>query len=233
MGPRDKPSVDDARMPSGRGRHPGRRGILRSVSSGAQVIDGSGGPGPQIDARVRAAAQDASGPVFVRNVDAERAAALMALGPAAVHHPRARLLVFGRRPVGNGVVDVNVVTAGTADLPVADEVAIAACALGLRVRREADVGVAGLHRLLAVHDVLEEGRCTVALAGMEGALPPTVARLVSHPVIGVPTSVGYGASLGGLAAFLAMRFSGAPLRTVGVDQGVEAALLAERVLQGA
>ncbi len=122
------------------------------------------------------------------------------------------------------------VSAGTSDLPVSEEAALTAEALGSRVQRVYDAGVAGLHRLLAELDTLNRARCIVAVAGMEGALPSVVGGLVSCPVIAVPTSVGYGANLGGLAALLAMLNSCASgVSVVNIDNGFGAGFLANRI----
>jgi len=122
------------------------------------------------------------------------------------------------------------VSAGTADLPIAEEAAVTAEVLGNRVERIYDAGVTGLHRLLAQHPLLAEANVIVVVAGMEGALPSVVGGLVDRPVIGVPTSVGYGASLGGLAALLAMLSSCAPgVSVVNIDNGFGAACQADRI----
>jgi pyridinium-3,5-biscarboxylic acid mononucleotide synthase len=126
-----------------------------------------------------------------------------------------------------------VVTGGTADVPVAEEAAISAEVMGNRVTRVYDVGVAGVHRLLAHQEVLRDARAVVAVAGMEGALPSLVTGLISAPVIAVPTSVGYGASLSGIAALLAMLNSCASgMAVVNIDNGFGAAAMASRINQG-
>ncbi|MGZ4126700.1 MAG: nickel pincer cofactor biosynthesis protein LarB [Actinomycetota bacterium] len=127
---------------------------------------------------------------------------------------------------------VAVVTAGTADLPVAHEAIAVAEALGAKITRIADIGVAGLHRTLAAQSELRAADVLIVVAGMEGALPSVIAGLVSSPVIAVPTSVGYGASFGGLAAMLAMLNSCAPgIAVVNIDNGFGAAALAARILR--
>jgi NCAIR mutase (PurE)-related protein len=127
---------------------------------------------------------------------------------------------------------IAVVTAGTADLPVAHEAMAVAEALGAKVTRIADIGVAGLHRTLAAQSDLRAADVLIVVAGMEGALPSVIAGLVSSPVIAVPTSVGYGASFGGLAALLAMLNSCAPgIAVVNIDNGFGAAALAARILK--
>ena len=133
----------------------------------------------------------------------------------------------------NGVVAarVMVAAAGTADLPVAEEAAVTAEAYGIHVARLYDVGVAGLHRLLAGADILRGARVIIVVAGMDGALPSVVGGLVAAPVIAVPTSVGYGSSFGGLAALLTMLNSCAPgVLTVNIDNGYGAAVAASRLL---
>ena len=144
-----------------------------------------------------------------------------------------RTWTWGRqhvRPLEAG--SVAVVSAGTSDLAVAEEAARTAELFGCRVVRLVDVGVAGLHRLLARLDELREARVVIAVAGMEGALPSVVAGLVSSPVVAVPTSVGYGASFGGVAALLAMLNSCASgVTVVNIDNGFGAACAATRILQ--
>jgi NCAIR mutase (PurE)-related protein len=127
-----------------------------------------------------------------------------------------------------------VVSAGTSDLPVAEEAAVTAEAFGLQVERLVDVGVAGIHRLLAADAALERARVVIVVAGMEGALPSVVGGLVAAPVIAVPTSVGYGAAFGGLAALLGMLNScAAGLTVVNIDNGFGAAVAASRICSGA
>jgi len=131
-------------------------------------------------------------------------------------------------PTGRGTVLV--VTAGTSDLPVAEEAAVTARALRNRVERLTDVGVAGIHRILTQTDVLRRAAVIIVVAGMEGALPSVVGGLVKAPVIAVPTSVGYGASFGGLAALLAMLNSCvAGVAVVNIDNGFGAAAAASRI----
>ena len=131
-------------------------------------------------------------------------------------------------PSGTG--DVLIVTAGTSDLPVAEEAAVSAAAMGNSVRRMTDVGVAGIHRLLSRAEALHSARVVIVVAGMDGALPSVVAGLVRAPVIAVPTSVGYGASFGGVAALLAMLSScAAGLTVVNIDNGFGAAVAASRI----
>ncbi len=167
--------------------------------------------------------------VLATRCEANLAAAVEAAGVACAYHPIARLLVVRPEPV-EGVGLIAVAAAGTADLPVAEEAALVAEALGNRVERLADCGVAGLHRLLAQREVLSEANAIVAVAGMEGALPSVIGGLVDRPVIAVPTSVGYGTSLNGLAALLAMLNSCAPgVSVVNIDNGYGAAHQASQI----
>jgi NCAIR mutase (PurE)-related protein len=125
---------------------------------------------------------------------------------------------------------VLVASGGTADYPVAEEAALSADVMGNHVTRLYDVGVAGVHRLLAHRELLREARVVIAVAGMDGVLPALVAGLVSVPVIAVPTSVGYGASLGGIAALLTMLNTCSPgIGVVNIDNGFGAATLASRI----
>ncbi len=144
-------------------------------------------------------------------------------------HPEARMAVLNPRAVtAEGLVCV--CSAGTSDMPVAEEAALTAEALGSRVERLYDVGVAGIHRLLSRREILGRARAVVAVAGMEGALASVVGGLVACPVIAVPTSVGYGASLGGLAALLGMLNSCSPgVSVVNIDNGFGAGYLANLI----
>jgi pyridinium-3,5-biscarboxylic acid mononucleotide synthase len=144
----------------------------------------------------------------------------------------ARAATLGPLPAARGTVVV--VSAGTSDAPVAAEAALTARVHGTAVSVVTDVGVAGLHRLLAVRDELAAADCLVVVAGMEGALPSVVGGLVGVPIVAVPTSVGYGSSFGGLAALLAMLNSCAPgVTVVNIDNGFGAGLFAARVARNA
>jgi NCAIR mutase (PurE)-related protein len=134
-------------------------------------------------------------------------------------------------PSGRGTICI--VTAGTSDLPVAEECAVSASALGNTISRITDVGVAGLHRLLAKRNDLYQAAVVIVIAGMDGALPSVVGGLVHVPVIAVPTSVGYGASFGGIAALLSMLNScAAGVTVVNIDNGFGAAMAASRINHG-
>jgi NCAIR mutase (PurE)-related protein len=157
--------------------------------------------------------------------------ALRARFPNVVWNPMARTvhLAAADRPAP-AAGPILVVSAGTSDLPVAEEAAVVAEAFGTRVERLVDVGVAGLHRLLAAGDTLQRARVVIVVAGMEGALPSVVGGMVAVPVIAVPTSVGYGASFGGLAALLGMLNScAAGVTVVNIDNGFGAAAAASRI----
>lgn len=150
--------------------------------------------------------------------------------PAAQFHDLARAITLQVTGRNEGRGTIMVAAAGTADLPVAEEAAVAAEAMGNAVDRLYDVGVAGLHRLLAEHARLTAARVLIVVAGMEGALPSVVGGLVDVPVIAVPTSVGYGASFGGLTALLAMLNSCATgVSVVNIDNGFGAAAIASSI----
>jgi NCAIR mutase (PurE)-related protein len=160
----------------------------------------------------------------------DQADAVVAACPGAVYDPVARVVVARRAPrVVPGRVAV--VAAGTSDLPVARECAVVLEALGVHADEITDVGIAGLHRLVAVRDRLAAADVVVVIAGMEGALPTAVAGLVAAPIVAVPTSVGYGAAFEGLAALLGMLTSCAPgIAVVNIDNGFGAAVVARRIL---
>ncbi len=162
--------------------------------------------------------------------------AMQAAFPGAQWHERARCITVEREPLPKLDGTVAVVCAGTSDLPVAMEAVVTLEIFGNRVAKFFDVGVAGIHRLLAVRDQIEACNAVVVVAGMEGALPSAIAGLVSKPVVAVPTSVGYGASFGGLAALLGMLNScGSGVTVVNIDNGFGAAYAAatiNRLLSG-
>jgi len=176
------------------------------------------------------------GRVLATRARPKAAAAVSRAYPDALYHRLARVLVIDRRPApaapaGAPIPYVAVVSAGTADVPVAEEAALTLEFLGSRAERVYDVGVAGLHRLLQRRELLEKARCVIAVAGMEGALPSVIGGLVSCPVVAVPTSVGYGASFDGLAALLAMLNSCAPgVAVMNIDNGFGAAVHAHKIL---
>ncbi|MDX2183823.1 MAG: nickel pincer cofactor biosynthesis protein LarB [Gemmatimonadaceae bacterium] len=162
---------------------------------------------------------------------AEQRAAVLERFPDALVHDVARTAWLpGRHPVPRGTGTVCVVTAGTTDLPVAEECAVTLAALGNDVARITDVGVAGIHRVLAHVEALRSARVTIVVAGMDGALPSVVGGLVAGPVIAVPTSVGYGAAFGGVAPLLtALNSCSAGVVVVNIDNGFGAAVAASRI----
>jgi len=167
--------------------------------------------------------------VLATRADAAVVAALEASGLPLHIHAEARLVVIKPRPQEAAGLIV-VVSAGTSDMPVAEEAAVTAETMGNRVERIFDCGVAGLHRLVPHLDRLNEANAIIAVAGMEGALPTVIGGLVDRPVIAVPTSVGYGASFGGVAALLAMLNSCAPgVSVVNIDNGYGAAAQANQI----
>lgn len=176
---------------------------------------------------------EAGGGFFGTRASADQAGALGARFPGLEWNRLARTVLLrpaGPRPPARGTVLV--VTAGTSDLPVGEEAAVTAEVLGLEAPRLHDVGVAGIHRLLSAADQLRAADVVIVVAGMEGALPSVVGGLVERPVIAVPTSVGYGASFGGLAALLAMLNScAAGVTVMNIDNGFGAAMAAGRILR--
>ena len=156
--------------------------------------------------------------------------AVRAVVPAATYHPEARAITLAQGDVPAGHGTILILCAGTSDLPVAEEAAVTAEVMGNTVDRLYDVGVAGLHRLLTEHTRLQAARVIVVVAGMEGALPSVVAGLVAVPVVAVPTSVGYGASFGGVAALLGMLNSCANgVSVVNIDNGFGGACMASMI----
>jgi NCAIR mutase (PurE)-related protein len=174
-----------------------------------------------------------SGGFFGTRATPEHAAALAERFAGLEWNALGRTVLLRAAPPGERVGRVLVVSAGTSDLPAAEEAAVTADAMGLGVERLVDVGVAGLHRLLTASDALHAADVLIVVAGMEGALASVVGGLVAAPVIAVPTSVGYGAAFGGLAALLAMLNScAAGVTVVNIDNGFGAAMAARRMLKG-
>ena len=150
--------------------------------------------------------------------------------PKARYHPEARMLVVERKSLPKQKGPIAVVAAGTSDVPVAEEAAVTAEAMGNHVTRFYDVGISGIHRVLAIQEKLRRCSVLIVVAGMEGALPSVVAGLLDKPVIAVPTSVGYGASFGGVAALLAMLNScSSGITVVNIDNGFGAAYAASLI----
>jgi NCAIR mutase (PurE)-related protein len=196
-----------------------------------EVIFGQGKTAEEI-ARIASVIHGSEGHVLATRVSEEQASVITGLLPEAVYHGRARCITLGTAPVNAVHPPVGVLCAGTSDLPVAEEAAITLEAFGRSVERIHDVGVAGIHRLLAVTDRIRSCSVLVVVAGMEGALPSAVAGLVDQPVIAVPTSVGYGASFDGIAALLGMVNSCASgVTVVNIDNGFGAACAADAILR--
>lgn len=168
--------------------------------------------------------------VLVTRVTPEMSAIVQPQVPGMVYHTAARALVLDRDPDRQKIAGVMILSAGTADIPVAEEAALTADLMGNQVERIYDVGVAGIHRLLNQVERIRTARVIVVVAGMDGALPSVVGGLVSVPVIAVPTSVGYGASFNGLAALLTMLNSCASgVAVVNIDNGFGAGVMASRI----
>ncbi|MCI8478994.1 MAG: nickel pincer cofactor biosynthesis protein LarB [Oscillospiraceae bacterium] len=203
----------------------------RSVRQGAaEVIYGAGKTPEQIAGIAAAMGARGCQNILITRIDPE-AVDLVARSVPLEPYPIARLAVAFPGP-RHALGHIVVATGGTSDMPVAEEAALTAEMMGNQVTRLYDVGVAGLHRLLANLEVLMSARCVIAVAGMEGALASVVGGLVDCPVIAVPTSVGYGASFGGLSALLAMLNSCASgCSVVNIDNGFGAGYLASRINQ--
>lgn len=197
-----------------------------------EVVFGQGKTVGQISTIMQAMAERGSN-LLVTRLESEKAHELLRTFPAAQYHCEARCLTVETapsKPQGKGTILV--ISAGTSDIPVAEEAALTASWAGCEVRRLYDVGVAGLHRLLAHRDVLFRARVLIVVAGMDGALPSVVAGLVRCPVVAVPTSVGYGAGAGGIAPLLTMLNACSPgVAVVNIDNGFGAGYLAGTILR--
>ena len=193
-----------------------------------EVVYGEGKTPEQV-ARIARAIVDRGHALLITRTNAATHAAVAKVVPDALFHEQARIIE--RRveiPRGQGVVLI--AAAGTSDIPAAEEAAVSAEVMGNDVDRLYDVGVAGLHRLLAARDRVQAARVVIAVAGMEGALASVIGGLVKVPVVAVPTSIGYGASFGGIAALLAMLNSCATgVAVVNIDNGFGAAAIASAI----
>lgn len=169
--------------------------------------------------------------ILVTRLDPVKAQMVLSRFPEALYDAQARMIVWQRAPLPKtGLGTILVVTAGTSDIPVAREALLTADAMGNEVKSVFDVGVAGIHRLMAHKDLLHEARVLIVVAGMEGALPSVVAGMVQRPVIAVPTSVGYGVSLGGLTALFGMLNScSSNIAVVNIDNGFGAGYMAASI----
>lgn len=194
-----------------------------------EIVFGAGKTPEQIAAALRELARRSGGAIATR-IDAARADALRALVPEVAIHDLARIAVLGAPGARPAAAPIAVVCAGTSDLPVAEEAALIAEFLGAPVVRISDVGVAGLHRLLARLDAIRDAAVVIAVAGMEAALPSVLGGLTDRPMVAVPTSIGYGVSIDGLIALGAMLASCAVgITVVNIDNGVGAAVAAVRI----
>jgi NCAIR mutase (PurE)-related protein len=202
----------------------------RSLRTGMPEVIFAAGKTPGQVAAIFERMANAGGNVLATRATRETYDAVHAIEPRAEYHELARAITLSQAPSVPGKGTVAVVCAGTSDLPVAEEAAITARLMGNSVELIADVGVAGIHRLLAQKDSLQSARVLVVCAGMEGALPTVVAGLVHAPVLAVPTSIGYGASFGGMAALLGMLNSCSPnVCVVNIDNGFGAACIASLI----
>jgi len=194
-----------------------------------EVIYGASKTPEQISKIVDVMLQNGQKMILITRLSAEAAAAVMEHQPMSFYKS-CGIGIIGEIPVPDGQGTIVIATGGTSDVPVAEEAALTAEALGNKVIRLYDVGVAGLHRLMSHKDEIMSARVVIAIAGMEGALASVIGGLVDCPVIGVPTSVGYGASFGGLSALLSMLNSCASgVSVVNIDNGFGAGYLASMI----
>ena len=205
--------------------------LHRKARQGAcEVIYGEGKTSEQIIKIVRTMKENGQNTILITRLSEEKSKDILAAGLNLDYKKEPRLGVIGSIPVPDGIGRVVVATGGTSDIPVAEEAAVTAEVLGSEVIRLYDVGVAGLHRLLSQLDQVMGAQVIIAVAGMEGALASVVAGLADCPVIAVPTSVGYGASFGGLSALLSMLNSCASgVSVVNIDNGFGAGYLANMI----
>jgi NCAIR mutase (PurE)-related protein len=199
----------------------------RALRTGMPEVIYAQGKSPEQTAEIFARMAANGTDVLATRADAATAAAVLASTPAALYSPQARAITLRQSPAAEPVGRIAILSAGTSDQPVAEEAAVTAELFNTAVTRVYDVGVAGLHRLLAQREVLAAADVIIVCAGMEGALPSVVGGLVGVPVIAVPTSVGYGASFDGAAALLGMLNSCSPnVTVVNIDNGFGAAYTA-------
>jgi NCAIR mutase (PurE)-related protein len=199
----------------------------RSLRNGLPEVIYAAGKSPAQTAEIFTRMAATGVDVLATRADESTAAAVLAAVPKAIHHSQARALTLRQSPPSDPRGHIAVLCAGTSDLPIAEEAAITAELFNTSVTRLYDVGVAGIHRLLAVREQLATANAVIVCAGMEGALPSVVGGLVGVPVIAVPTSVGYGTSFAGAAALLGMLNSCSPnVTVVNIDNGFGAAYTA-------
>lgn len=205
----------------------------RSLRKGfPEVIFGEGKSAEQI-AGIMERMQAQEQVILATRTDAQKAASVLARIPGTVYDETARMIIWQNPPLPkSGLGKIVVISAGTSDIPVAREALLTADAMGNDVEAVFDVGVAGIHRLMAHREVLEKARVLIVVAGMEGALPSVVAGMVRRPVIAVPTSIGYGVNLGGLTALFGMLSScSSNIAVVNIDNGFGAGYMAACINQ--
>ena len=205
--------------------------LHRGIRQGAaEVIYGAGKTAAQMLGIIGTMLENEVQTILITRLSAEKAELMQQRYPEMTYHKDAQIAVIGSFPVPDGLGKIVVATAGTSDIPVAEEAALTAEAHGNEVVRLYDVGVAGLHRLLAHMDEIMSASVIIAIAGMEGALASVIGGLADCPVIAVPTSVGYGASFGGVSALLSMLNSCASgVSVVNIDNGFGAGYLAHMI----
>ena len=202
----------------------------RKVRQGAaEVIYGAGKTAEQISGIAKVLKEKGNDAILITRMSEEKAA-VVGKDHELDYHKEAGIGIIGRMPPADGIGKIVIATGGTSDIPVAEEAALTAEVMGNEVIRLYDVGVAGIHRLLSHADVIMSASVIVAIAGMEGALASVLGGLADCPVIAVPTSVGYGASFGGVAALLSMLNSCASgVSVVNIDNGFGAGYLASMI----
>jgi pyridinium-3,5-biscarboxylic acid mononucleotide synthase len=204
--------------------------LQRGVRTGFPEVIFGAGKTPEQVAKIAQEILRREDRVLITRITGSHFDAVKQLASDAVHHEAARCITVVRKERPKRAGSIAVICAGTSDLPVAEEAAITADVMGNVVTRISDVGVAGLHRLLARLEEIRRANVIVVVAGMEGALPSVVAGLVDRPIVAVPTSIGYGASFGGLAALLSMLNScGAGVTVVNIDNGFGAGFAASQM----
>jgi pyridinium-3,5-biscarboxylic acid mononucleotide synthase len=202
----------------------------RALRNGFPEVIFGAGKTPEQVVKITAALLKRENNVLATRITDDHARAVRRKFKRAVHHKLARCLTIEKKPLRKRPGAIAVVSAGTSDLAVAEEAAVTAEIMGNRVERVNDVGVAGVHRLFSRLETIRSANVVIVVAGMEGALPSVVAGLVARPVIAVPTSVGYGASFGGLAALLGMLNScGSGVTVVNIDNGFGAGFAASQI----
>jgi NCAIR mutase (PurE)-related protein len=207
----------------------------RTQRKGSPEVVFCEGKTPEQAARIFARLAEHDGRAMATRASPAHAQAIAELTPPARYHAEARLVLLGQAELAAEAAAALVLVAsgGTADIPVAEEAALTAGFNGCRVMRLWDVGIAGVHRLLAESRLLAEAAVIIAVAGMDGALPGVIAGLVACPVIAVPTAIGYGTGLGGVAALMNMLNACAPgVAVVNIDNGFGAGYLAAAIVRG-